>query len=114
MKSFLTVSSVGANPCSPFFYQRVKGEVEEALQRLSIPSLHIFRPSLLVGKRREFRLGEMLAGWLLCRLPFLFVGKWKKYKPVDAHQLALAMFYRAASAANGVYIYECDELARIS
>ncbi|AST00142.1 NAD(P)H-binding protein [Geobacillus thermocatenulatus] len=114
VKSFLTVSSVGANPCSPFFYQRIKGETEEALQRLAIPSLHIFRPSLLVGKRREFRLGETLAGWLLCRLPFLFVGKWKKYKPVDARQLALAMFYRAASATSGVHIYECDELARIS
>ncbi|MFC0295998.1 NAD(P)H-binding protein [Geobacillus jurassicus] len=113
-KSFLTVSSIGANPCSPFFYQRVKGETEEALQRLSIPSLHIFRPSLLVGKRREFRLAEALAGWLLCRLSFLFVGKWKKYKPVDARQLALAMFYRAASATSGVHIYECDELARIS
>ncbi|MGZ0085028.1 oxidoreductase [Caldibacillus thermoamylovorans] len=114
VKSFLTVSSVGADPCSPFFYQRVKGEMEEALQRLSIPSLHIFRPSLLVGKRREFRLGEALAGWLFGRLPFLFVGKWKKYKPIDAHELALAMFYRALSAADGVHIYECDELARIS
>ncbi|MEB3749344.1 hypothetical protein EP10_000183 [Geobacillus icigianus] len=114
VKSFLTISSVGADPCSPFFYQRVKGEMEEALQRLSIPSLHIFRPSLLVGKRREFRLGEALAGWLFGRLPFLFVGKWKKYKPIDAHELALAMFYRALSAADGVHIYECDELARIS
>ncbi|WP_445613845.1 oxidoreductase [Geobacillus sp. YF-1] len=114
VKSFLTISSVGADPCSPFFYQRVKGETEEALQRLSIPSLHIFRPSLLVGKRREFRLGEALAGWLFGRLPFLFVGKWKKYKPIDAHELALAMFYRALSAADGVHIYECDELARIS
>jgi uncharacterized protein YbjT (DUF2867 family) len=114
VKSFLTVSALGANPRSLFFYYRVKGETEEALQRLAIPSLHIFRPSLLLGKRQEFRLGEKMAGWLLCRLPFLFIGKWEKYKPVEAKQLAFAMFCVATSCQTGTHIYESDQLARIS
>lgn len=55
-----------------------------------------------------------MAGWLLGRLPFLFVGKWEKYKPVEAKQLAFAMFCAAASCQNGTHIYESDQVARIS
>ncbi|MCZ0755488.1 oxidoreductase [Anoxybacillus sp. J5B_2022] len=111
VQSFLTVSAIGADPHSPFFYNRVKGETEEALQRLSIPSLHIFRPSLLIGKREEFRLVEKTAEWVFGRLPFLFVGKWRKYKPIEAKQVALAMFHAATACRKGIYIYESDEVA---
>ncbi|QPA31834.1 oxidoreductase [Thermaerobacillus caldiproteolyticus] len=114
VKSFLMVSSLGANPRSPFFYNRVKGETEEALKQLTIKSLHIFRPSLLLGKRQEFRLAEKLAEWLLSLLPFLFIGKWRKYKPVEAKKVALAMFYAATSCQKGIYIYESDHISHIS
>ncbi|MBB5323898.1 uncharacterized protein YbjT (DUF2867 family) [Anoxybacillus tepidamans] len=114
VKSFLTVSAIGANPQSPFFYNRVKGETEEALQRLAIKSLHIFRPSLLLGDRQEFRLAEKTAEWVLCRVPFLFVGKWRKYKPIEAKKVALAMFYAATSCQKGIYIYESDQVTNIS
>ncbi len=113
-KSFLTVSALGANPQSLFFYNRVKGETEEALQRLAIKSLHIFRPSLLLGKRQEFRLAEKAAEWLLCRLPFLFIGKLRKYKPIEAKKVAFAMFCAATSCQKGTYIYESDQVANIS
>lgn len=46
-EKFLIVSSMGADPKSLFFYSRVKGDVEVALKSLDLPSLHIFRPSLL-------------------------------------------------------------------
>jgi uncharacterized protein YbjT (DUF2867 family) len=114
VKSFLTVSSIGANPQSPFFYNRVKGETEEALQRLAIKSLHIFRPSLLLGHRQEFRLAEKTAEWVLCRLPFLFVGRWRKYKPIAAKTVALAMLRAALSREKGIYIYESDEVAHLA
>ncbi|ANB58624.1 NAD dependent epimerase/dehydratase family protein [Anoxybacillus sp. B7M1] len=114
VKSFLTISSVGADPQSPFFYNRVKGETEEALQRLAIQSLHIFRPSLLLGDRQEFRLSEKAAEWLLSHMPFLFIGKWRKYKPVEAKKMALAMFQAARSCPKGTHIYESDQVAHIS
>lgn len=110
VQSFLTVSAIGADPHSPFFYNRVKGETEEALQRLAIPSLHIFRPSLLLGKREEFRFAEKTAELVLGRLPFLFIGKWRKYKPIEAKQVARAMVHAATVCRKGIYIYESDEV----
>lgn len=58
---FILVSAQGANTSSPFFYPRVKGEAEAALAKLALPALTIFRPSLLVGDRREKRGAEEFA-----------------------------------------------------
>jgi hypothetical protein len=60
-RHFLLVSSLGASAESRFFYNRVKGQLEDALRTLPYPSVTIVRPSLLVGTREEFRLGEKLA-----------------------------------------------------
>lgn len=53
-RSFSLISSSGANPQSPFFYLRLKGEVEVFLKKLNLNHLNIFRPGLLVGERKEF------------------------------------------------------------
>ena len=58
--NFLLVSSVGADSNSKAFYLRLKGEVEEAVQKFPIKSISIFRPSMLLGNRKEFRLGERI------------------------------------------------------
>lgn len=58
----MLVSSVGADPDSLFFYTRVKGELEEALKALDFWALHLFRPSVLMGDRKEFRLGKNSGG----------------------------------------------------
>jgi uncharacterized protein YbjT (DUF2867 family) len=42
---------MGANPHSSVFYNRVKGEMEEALSLLGYPTLIIARPSMLSGNR---------------------------------------------------------------
>lgn len=60
-QSFVVISAEGANAKSRIFYSRVKGEVEEALQQLNLNRLIIMRPSLLMGERKEFRLGEKMA-----------------------------------------------------
>ena len=109
-RSFLTVTSIGADPESLFFYNRVKGETEEAIQRLSLKSVHIFRPSLLLGKRKEFRVLEKLAEWLFHSVSFAMIGKFRKYKPIDAKKVAQAMYDAALSCKNGVYIYESDKI----
>ena len=59
-KSIHVVSSKGANPNSLIFYNRVKGEMEAELKNISIPSIYIYRPSLLIGEREEKRIGEKL------------------------------------------------------
>src|SRR6267143_5589338 len=55
-KQFLLVSAIGADPASRVFYSRVKGETESAIRRVGFHSVQIFRPSLLLGERPEFRL----------------------------------------------------------
>ena len=57
-EQFLVVSAVGADPDSRVFYNRVKGEMEAGVKRLPFRAVWILRPSLLLGEREEFRLGE--------------------------------------------------------
>lgn len=105
-RHFLVVSSLGANPRSKFFYNRVKGEMEEAVRHLDYPSLSIFRPSLLLGQRQEFRLGEELGK----RLGFWLPGK---YRPIAASDVARAMAQAALADAPGARIYQSDEIRRM-
>jgi uncharacterized protein YbjT (DUF2867 family) len=83
-RHFLVVSAVGADSRSAVFYNRVKGELEEALTGLGFPSLTIARPSFLLGERDEPRPAEALGGLLGGLLPGAF-------KPVHATQVARAL-----------------------
>ena len=105
-KKFLLVSAVGANPKSGNFYVKLKGEVEEALKQLKIPSLHIFRPSLLMGKRKEYRFTEKLVQAIMPVFSVFFVGKFSKYKEVKAEDVANAMAEAGKSEKTGVFVYE--------
>lgn len=109
-KSFLLVSSMGADTGSSFFYNQVKGEVEEAIGLLNFESYHIFRPSLLMGPRNEKRTGERFAQVLMSGLSFLFVGPIKKYKPIQSDKVANAMVNIALKETTGKHIYESDLL----
>ncbi|KAA0547499.1 oxidoreductase [Bacillus sp. BGMRC 2118] len=103
---YLVISSMGASDKSPFFYSRVKGELEEKLKDLSFAALHIFRPSLLLGNREEFRLGEKAAEKISRVLPFLFFGRMSKYKPISAETVVGAMVKTARLNKKGIHIYE--------
>ncbi|MBM7705043.1 NAD(P)H-binding protein [Metabacillus iocasae] len=106
--TFLTVTSLGAKSTSLFFYSRVKGEVEKALQELKLPSVHIFQPSLLLGHRKEWRQGERLAESIAKRTSFLFKGPFEKYKPIEAKVVAQRMYETALKARNGYHVYPSD------
>jgi uncharacterized protein YbjT (DUF2867 family) len=103
-RHFLLVSSVGADPRSRVFYSRVKGEVESAVQTLGYPSLTIVRPSLLLGPRSEFRLGEALVKPLGPLFP-------RRYRPVHARAVAATMIRAALEDRSGVRIVESREIA---
>lgn len=91
---FLLVSSAGANSSSGIFYNRTKGELEDALLALSYPAITIVRPSLLLGKRARPRLGERLAGALLLAAP-------ARYRPIEASRVARALTDAARIDARG-------------
>ena len=107
---FLLVSSLGANPHSRIFYSRVKGEVEEAVSRLSYRTVHIFRPSLLLGERAERRLGEGVGIAVSRVVSPLMVGPLRKYRPIAADAVAAAMVRAALGGKPGVIIHEGAEL----
>jgi uncharacterized protein YbjT (DUF2867 family) len=90
-KKMLVVTAMGSNESSVFFYSKVKGMTERVLQELKLPQLIIIRPSLILGNRNQFRLGEVLAAKLSSWLSFAFRGKMSKYKPNEAKDIALAM-----------------------
>ncbi|MGM7634352.1 oxidoreductase [Bacillus sp. Hm123] len=112
VSQFLVISSMGASVKSPFFYSRVKGELEQQLQALELNGLHIFRPSLLLGEREESRLGEGIAEKLASVFPFLFTGPLKKYQPIHAKTVAHAMVAMALTESGGVHMYESENIAK--
>ncbi|EOG8328264.1 NAD(P)H-binding protein [Klebsiella michiganensis] len=100
----LVVSAMGANAHSPFFYNRVKGEMEEALIAQQWPRLTITRPSMLVGEREKKRAGETLLAPLFSLLP-------GNLKSIDARDVAGALLAEALSPAQeGVRILSSSHL----
>jgi uncharacterized protein YbjT (DUF2867 family) len=106
-KQFVLVSALGANAKSPVFYNRVKGELEDAVRSLGYASVAIVRPSLLLGARREFRLGEEIAK----RFGFLAPGK---YRPVEARAVANALVTAVREQQPGVRVIESDEIRELA
>lgn len=108
-RQFALISSMGADPKSAFFYNRVKGEIERDLTTLAYPTSLIFRPSLLLGDRQEARLGERI-GARVMRLfsPFLPA----RYKPIEAAKVATAMLETAQQGLTGNHVFGSDQLQR--
>lgn len=92
---FLMVSALGADPKSGVFYNRVKGEVEQAIGAVGLLAAYFFRPSLLLGPRAESRPGEKI-GIAVGKLstPFL-IGRLRRYRPIHADAVAAAMVHVA-------------------
>jgi uncharacterized protein YbjT (DUF2867 family) len=112
-RHFGLVSSVGADPGSRVRYARTKGEIENALRALGLNSLAILRPSLLLGDRAEFRLGERLAIALMRPLGPLFVGRLARYRGIEAATVARALERLAIAAAPGVQILESEAIVQV-
>lgn len=90
-ETFVLVSAIGANKDSLFFYNRVKGEIENTLKNMNFPSLLIVRPSLLLGKRKKLRFGEKLGEIFLSLIRPFLVGRFKKYRAIHASKVARSM-----------------------
>jgi uncharacterized protein YbjT (DUF2867 family) len=111
VRRFLVVTALGADARSRVFYNRVKGEVEQALQALGFESLVILRPSLLLGDRAESRPGEhvaIVASRVLAPLLRPFGGR-----PIEARTVARAMTALALAAPQGVRVALSGELQEL-
>jgi uncharacterized protein YbjT (DUF2867 family) len=106
-KQYLLVTALGANKESSIYYNRVKGEVEEAIKQVNFKAIHIFRPSLLLGPREEKRSTESAAKIIYRLFNFLIP---KKYKAIESAKVARAMITLASQEDEGIFIHESDEL----
>lgn len=102
------ISAMGANPNAPFFYNQVKGKCEQAVTKIGFDFLQIYRPSLLKGPRKTFRLGERVAlffdkilGWIIPN----------KYRAISTHTVAKAMLHYSFAASAGTEIIDSDQIS---
>lgn len=107
----LVVSAMGADAESRFYYNQVKGEMEEAVRQTPFRAIHIFRPSLLLGERPEKRTGEQIGAVLMKLLQPLMLGPLRKYRAVSALAVARAMLHAAEEEGGGVRVHLSDEIA---
>ena len=114
VKQFFLISSLDANSNSSNFYLKTKGEIEDFLKQCSFENTVILRPSLLLGNRKEFRLGEKIGAFFMKLFSFLFVGNLKKYKAIQSEAVAKAMFNIAQNNYKGFHIIESDKIQEIA
>jgi len=110
VKQCLLVSALGADPHSMIFYNRVKGEVEEAVKRLPFEAIHIFQPSLLLGERKENRLGERMGEGIMQLLRPVMIGGLRKYRAIEAKVVATAMIKAALARKPGIHVHLSDKI----
>ncbi len=111
--TYLIITALGSSKNSIIFYNRVKGEVEEAIGKLNFNAFHILQPSLIIGERKESRMGEGIAQKLSPVYDTLMFGPLTKYKSIKAEQIAKAMIHFSKSDAKGTLRHESDELQKV-
>lgn len=113
-EQFLLVSALGANARSAIFYNRVKGEAENAIAALPFRAVHIMQPSLLLGERPETRRGEKIGEAVFNATAPMWVGPLRKYRPIAARAVAAAMIHLALLDQQGLCKYESHLIQEIA
>jgi uncharacterized protein YbjT (DUF2867 family) len=111
---FLLVTAVGASAQSGNFYLRCKGEAEDMVRTLPFRGVQIFRPSFLVGHRRERRAGEAFEVAAARLLSFVMIGPARRYRPIRADDVAKAMLAVARESPPGIHVYEADAMQALA
>ncbi|MCJ7466675.1 MAG: NAD(P)H-binding protein [Maribacter sp.] len=112
ISTFTVISALGASIKSPIFYNRIKGEMEEAVLHYGIQRTYILQPSLIAGKRNEKRIGEWLFKQLMKVANLVLAGPLDKYKSIQPGTIAQCMVWLANNPYDRVRI-ESDEIRRI-
>ncbi|MHA7809431.1 MAG: NAD(P)H-binding protein [Marinobacter adhaerens] len=120
VRAFILMSAIGASSSSTIFYNRVKGELEDALRDLDYPYLSIYHPSLLLGDRKEQRTAEALGIKAMPLVNRLLIGPLDKYRGIEAQTVASAMVNEACHLAaepadeQVVQTREYDEIVQLA
>ncbi len=108
--SVFLVSAIGADAGSSVFYLRTKGETEQDIIALGYDHTHFFRPSMIMGARRELRPGEKILRTVWAAVNPLFLGGLSRYRGMEAKDIALAMNNAASRPAGKLTVYHWKEM----
>jgi len=111
-KSFHIITAMGANAKANIFYNKVKGQVEDKLMTFPFEELNIYRPSLLLGYRKENRTVEKISQALMQFTGFLFIGSLKNYKAITADRVAQFMLAKAKVKIEGSKVHLSGEMQK--
>ena len=108
--TFVLVSAAGAKAQSKLFYNRMKGQLEDAIKALGFASLLIFQPSILVRSNSD-RGGE---NFIVKVINFLNkLGLFKRYRPMPTKILAEKMLSAVYNSPKGTFTFILDEIFEI-
>ena len=105
----LNVSSAGAS-MKGNFYLRTKAEMEKGTEEYFHENVFHFRPSLLDGKRKEFRLAEKIAAFIMKAIDPLLTGSSKRFRSMPVEKLARAMVNLSKNPAGREHILHYSEI----
>lgn len=111
-KSLTLISAMGANPRSMFFYNQIKGRMENDVRCLGLRSLIFFKPALLIGARHESRWAESIAIKILISLSPLLPTRVRKNLSTEADILAMRMLAEGKAAVEGVHVIRANAIYR--
>ena len=109
VQTYVLNSAMGADVNSPFFYSRVKGQLEQDLKQLGFGRLSFVRPGLITGDRQEFRLGESVGKLALKVLKPITPSKWQ---PNRAEDIAYVLLQQVLNLNQGINIIDASQIHR--
>lgn len=109
VSTYVLISSVNASSKSPFFYLKMKGELEDKISTLSFKSISILRPGPLKGHRENPRLIEEVSTAILSRLTVP-----SGMRPVDADQVARVAINCGLARKQGIEILEAKVINQVT
>jgi uncharacterized protein YbjT (DUF2867 family) len=104
------VSAIGANISSKIFYNRLKGEIEKDVLKLDFPTIVIYQPAMLIGKRSESRPAEFIAQKLMPFFDVFLLGKTRKYHSIKAKKVAESMLDNLHKPKEGATVLEYQKM----
>ena len=114
VSQFHIISSLGADPESSNSYLKLKGELEQELKKLNIPSLHIYQPSFLIGDRKENRMSDKIMKPIFRLIDPLLIGPLKKYRSIKAANVAKVMLSQSIKDLKGTFIYPSIQIQELA
>lgn len=112
--NIVVMSSLGASSKSSVFYSKTKGEMEESVLKMEIPNTYLLRPAMIMGPRKEKRVGETLGKMITFLINPLLVGSLKKYRGIHVETIAQAMINLCNGKTNPKEIIESNKIWEIA